>query len=241
MKRSILALFLFLAWPVLLQAGQADTDAGRQKLAEKFDVSAEDITSTPLAGVYEIRVGGQVAYVSADGRYLLQGDLIDLRQQRNLTEERRSEVRLALLASVAADQMIVFPARQTRHTITVFTDIDCGYCRRLHQEINELNARGVTVHYLFYPRAGAGSSSWQKAREVWCAKDRNSALTRAKQGQPVSSPECPADPVTTHYHLGQMVGVSGTPAIITDTGEMIRGYMPVDQLVQVLDKQNPAD
>src|SRR5690606_30716052 len=215
---------------------QADDTAVRQNLAKKFDVAVADVRPSPLAGVYELRAGTQIVYASADGKYLLQGDLIDIDGQRNLTESERRRARLDLLAGVDGDQMISFPASNEKHVITVFTDIDCAYCRKLHSEMAELNARGISVHYLFYPRAGVGSSSWKKAQEVWCARDRRQAITLAKQGLPVNSPNCGSDPVLEDYKLGQLVGVSGTPTIITDTGQLIGGYLPVARLSQVLNQ-----
>lgn len=219
---------------------QADDSAVRQKLAEKFDVAIIDVRLSPLAGIYELRAGTNIIYVSADGKYLLQGDLIDVAGQRNLTEDERRQARLDLLAGVGSDQMITFPALNEKHSITVFTDIDCAYCRKLHSEMAELNARGISVHYLFYPRAGVGSSSWKKAQEVWCARDQHQAITLAKQGLPVNSPNCGSDPVLEDYKLGQLMGVSGTPTIITDTGQLIGGYLPVARLSQVLNQGKSA-
>lgn len=219
---------------------QADDTAVRQTLAKKFDVAVEDVRMSPLAGIYELRAGTEIVYVSADGKYLLQGDLFAVDDQRNLTEAKRRQARLNLLAEVDSDQMITFPASNEKHLITVFTDIDCAYCRKLHSEMAQLNARGISVHYLFYPRAGVGSSSWKKAQEVWCARDQRQAITIAKQGLPVNSPNCGSDPVLEDYKLGQLMGVSGTPTIITDTGQLIGGYLPVARLAQVLNQDKAA-
>lgn len=218
----------------------ADDSAVRQNLAEKFDVAITDVRLSPLAGIYELRAGTNIVYVSADGKYLLQGDLIDVDGQRNLTEAERRQARLDLLAGVGSDQMISFPAPNEEHVITVFTDIDCTYCRKLHSEMAELNTRGISVHYLFYPRAGVGSSSWKKAQEVWCARDQRQAITLAKQGLPVNSQNCSSDPVLEDYKLGQLMGVSGTPTIITDTGQLIGGYLPVARMAQVLNQDKAA-
>lgn len=237
-SRPLRSLLPFLLCAVLLPAAAADADGERtrQALAKRFGVEPGQIREAPLEGLYEIRLGAQLAYVSADGRYLVQGDIIDLAGQANLTEARRAEMRLELLGEVPESRMIVFPATgKEKHVITVFTDIDCGYCRRLHAEIDRLNAGGVTVHYLFYPRAGVGSASWRKAQNVWCAGDRNAALTRAKRGEEIESPDCGGGPVMEHYQLGERIGVSGTPAIITGEGDFIRGYLPAPQLLRLLD------
>jgi thiol:disulfide interchange protein DsbC len=197
------------------------------------------IKPAPIDGIYEVSYGSNVAYVSADGRYLLRGDLIDLDSDVNLTEARRNSARAEQLAGLGEDNMIVFgpAAKDAKYEITVFTDIDCGYCRKLHNEMAQLNELGVRVRYLFFPRSGPGSASWQKAEDVWCAADRNSALTAAKAGQTVESKACGTTPISEEWELGQQFGVRGTPAIITSDGAMIAGYLPANQLVARLDTE----
>jgi thiol:disulfide interchange protein DsbC len=143
-----------------------------------------------------------------------------------------------MLAAVAPENMIVFaPEGETKHTITIFTDIDCGYCRQFHREIDQVNAMGIEVHYLFYPRTGPSTDSWAKAEKVWCAQDRNSALTRAKLGGSVPDLVCTDTPVGSHYDLGQQVGVRGTPAVFTASGENIGGYLPPETLLERLEQE----
>jgi thiol:disulfide interchange protein DsbC len=132
--------------------------------------------------------------------------------------------------------MVVFPpAGPTKHTVTVFTDIDCGYCRKLHQEIADYNQQGIKVRYLMYPRAGVGSESYNKAVWVWCADDRQDAITRAKRGEEIPHKTC-ANPVKEQFELGQTLGVRGTPSIILENGQMVPGYVPAAQLAQMLDE-----
>ena len=202
-------------------------------------VEASQIRPTPIAGVYEIGVGTNIAYVSADARYLLRGDLVDLESYVNLTERRRNGARTEQLAGLGEDKMIIFgpDAKSAKHEITVFSDIDCGYCRKLHQEMAQLNELGVRVRYVFYPRSGPDSASWKKAEDVWCADDRNGALTAAKAGQTVASKECGATPISEEWQMGQRFGVRGTPAIITSDGALIAGYLPAQQLVARLDNE----
>jgi thiol:disulfide interchange protein DsbC len=192
-----------------------------------------------LPGVYQVQVGSRVAYVSQDGRYLLQGDLYDLETSRNLTEVTRASSRIDMLAGVPADQMMVFsPADgEPKHTITIFTDIDCGYCRQFHREIEQVNNLGIEVHYLFYPRTGPNTDSWAKAEKVWCSGPdlRNAALTRAKLGGQVPDATCDTNPVGSHWDLGHEIGVTGTPSVIAANGEIIGGYMAPDMLLQRLD------
>lgn len=198
-------------------------------------VSAEDINDSPIDGIYEIALGSQVAYISADGRYLFTGDIIDLKRQINLTDARRNDARVEALGALGENKMIVFsPESKPKHSISVFTDIDCGFCRKLHGEMGQLNELGVEVRYLFYPRQGPGTESWAKADHVWCAPDRQTALTRAKQGEQVESKSCDT-PVSTHYEMAQQVGLRGTPAIVTEDGTLLSGYLPAKDLLAQLD------
>ena len=151
----------------------------------------------------------------------------------NLTEERRTKARLAMINSVPESQMLIFSPKNPQYTITVFTDVDCQYCRKLHSQMAELNKLGVRVRYMFYPRTGPNTESWRKAEAVWCSADRNEALTRAKAGGAVDTTKsCGANPVAREYALGQSIGVRGTPAIVTETGGYINGYMPPHELIE---------
>ena len=203
-------------------------------------VEASDIAESPIPGVFQVSVGSNVAYVTGDGHYLMEGELYDLKSNENLTEMTRSVARIDLLSSVDSSEMIVFgPADgDVKHTITIFTDIDCGYCRQFHREIDQVNAMGIEVHYLFYPRTGRDTESWAKAEQVWCAGDRNTALTEAKLGGRVPEASCEENPVGSHYDLGQQVGVRGTPSVFTASGENIGGYLPPAQLLQTLEELN---
>jgi thiol:disulfide interchange protein DsbC len=218
---------------------QEDEKLSKADLAAKLSgVDANDISDSPLDGIYEVSVGANVAYVTADGRYLLQGELYDLLTNQNLTEQTRSLTRVDLLASVEPADMIVFSPEngEVKHTITIFTDIDCGYCRQFHREIEQVNALGIEVHYLFYPRSGPDTESWAKADKVWCAADRNAALTRAKLGGNVPDASCSDTPVAAHWDLGHQVGVRGTPAMYSETGEHLGGYLPPAALAKLLDE-----
>ena len=142
-----------------------------------------DLRTTPIPGIYEFRQGAELVYVTADGRYGFAGDLYRLADRNNLSDARRRELRLDLLRAVPEASMVVFAPPQTKYTITVFTDVDCAYCRELHKQIAEYNRLGVKVRYLFFPRSGPNTSSWTKAEQVWCSADRREALTQAKQGE----------------------------------------------------------
>lgn len=204
-------------------------------------VEAKDVRATPVAGLYEVAVGAQVVYISADGRFMVRGELLDMMNGNSLTEAREGELRLAVLKALDPKRMVLFPASQQKHVVTVLTDIDCGYCRRLHREIHEYNDRGISVRYMFMPLAGPGSDSWRKADAVWCSPNRNDALTRAKLGETIElSGACQNSPVAEHYRLAQDLGMRGTPAIIMEDGEVARGYVPADQLAAWLDERAAA-
>lgn len=215
-------------------AQQGRSPDARAEIAKRLDVAVEDIQASPIPGLYEVRRGAEVGYASADGRHYIDGDLFDLQTRDNLTEKRRRQGRLALLAGVGDEAAIVFaPAGTARHVVTVFTDIDCTYCRRLHQDMAELNRLGIRVRYLMFPRGGPDSDSWHQAEAVWCSTDRRDALTRAKRGETIKAGRCKT-PVAEHYELGRQLGIRGTPGIISDSGEYIGGYLPAAQLAQLL-------
>lgn len=225
----------------LAAAGASAQDLTKEELATRLNgVAVEDITDSPLPGVYEVAVGANVAYVTKDGRYIIRGDIYDAETSANVSEETRARARVAMLDSVDPASMIVFkPANgEVKHKITIFTDIDCGYCRQFHREIDKVTALGIEVHYLFYPRTGPNTESWTKADQVWCAPDHNSALTRAKLGGEIPEVAACTTPIEAHWELGRQIGVRGTPAIFSDTGELIGGYLPPATLAKVLDDPN---
>ncbi len=209
----------------------------RVQLAKKLPgAKAEDVRPTPIAGMYEITLGSSTAYISADGKYLISGDLYEIASKTNLTEDRRAEGRVSTLATIKDADTIMFGPAAAKHSITVFIDVDCGYCRKLHSEIAELNKLGVRVRYAAYPRSGPGTESWTKMESVWCAKDRRDALTRSQLGEDVGPAKCGATPVANQFKQGEEMGVNGTPAIFTESGNYIGGYLPPQKLLAQLDE-----
>lgn len=196
----------------------------RAEIAKRLEIKVEDVRQSPVPGLYEVSSGAEVGYVSADGRFYIDGDVFDMGSKQNLTEDRRKQGRLALMAGIDdADTIIFAPKTPARHTVTVFTDTECVYCRRMHGEMAELNRLGIRVRYLMYPRGGPGSDAWRKAEAVWCSDDRRDALTRAKRGEKISAQSCET-PIAAQYELGRQMGITGTPGIITDRGEFLAGY-----------------
>lgn len=209
----------------------------REALAPVLPAGPDSIRSSQIEGLYEVTVGNQIVYVSGDGRYVLQGELIDLKNQVNLTEERRSEARLGALKSLSEDSMIVYsPEGETKHRVTVFTDIDCPYCRKLHREIGKMNELGIELRYMAYPRAGVGSPSYDKAVSVWCADDRQKAMDDAKNRDKIEPKTCD-NPVKRHLQIGEEMGVQGTPAMFLEDGRMLPGFMPAEKLAEALEQK----
>lgn len=227
----------------LAVAGAPAQELTKEELASRLNgIAAEDITDAPIPGIYQVAVGANVAYVTKDGRFIIRGDIYDAETSANVSEETRARARATMLQGVDPASMIVFkPASgEAKHTITIFTDIDCGYCRQFHREIDKVTALGIEVHYLFYPRTGPDTESWTKADQVWCAANRNTALTRAKLGGEIPEGESCQTPVAEHYELGQRIGVRGTPAIFSEAGDLLGGYLPPATLAKVLDDPDAA-
>ncbi len=240
MKQGIYSLLLA-ACCVSFAAAEGSQEvpiAERERIAGLFEtIDPHNVYTSPIDGWYEIRKGSIVAYVSNDGRYLLQGDLIDLDNQVNVTEASRSNSRRELMSNVDEDLAIKFSPADVKYSVAIFTDIDCTYCRRLHSQIDEYMEHGIEVRYFLYPRGGPSSRSWNTSEEVWCSRDRGDALTQAKLDRQFETSACDASAISEHYIMGQEVGLSGTPAIVLDDGELSGGYLPPDALRMRLEQK----
>jgi thiol:disulfide interchange protein DsbC len=191
------------------------------------------IVPAEIKGMYEVMIDGSIFYVSEDAKYIIQGHLIDIKAKKDITETKLTVARKQELEAFGENNMIIFKPKTSKYKISVFTDIDCGYCRKLHSEMDQYLAEGITIRYLFYPRAGKGSDSYNKAVSVWCAEDRNTALTHAKQGKNPETKQC-KNPVDAQMALAEKFGTRGTPMIVTEKGNILPGYVPAKQLVQAL-------
>ncbi len=210
----------------------------QESMQQLIPVKPDSISMTAADGIYEVMYGPRIVYVTEDARFLLQGNIIDLQTRENITEPRLMQAKIAAVENVGVENMLVFsPPKGTevKHRVNVFTDIDCGYCRKLHSEMADYNKQGIEIRYLFYPRSGRGTESYKKAIQVWCAKDRHEAMNIAKAGNPLDSSTDCQNPVDDHMTLGTMLGVSGTPALVLDDGKVVPGYVPAARLVKVLD------
>ena len=231
MRKSFIALCLALA---AVAATAEEVPEAVMEAARLVSPHSPDVVGpAPLEGFYEVVFGSRVFYVTEDGRHLVAGQVFDTATRTNLTEERMKGIRLGMLEALPDGSMIRFAPDDPRHEVYVFTDTHCGYCRKLHSEVGELNDLGVAVNYLAYPAINPRSRP--DAVSVWCAEDRQDAMTRAKAGEDVAQRTCD-NPVDEHFALGKSLGVRGTPAIITDAGEMMPGYVPARRLAQQLDQ-----
>lgn len=209
--------------------------AGVKSLAPTATVSSME--KTPIKGISEIVIssgrGGEVYYISNDGKYLLNGNMIDTTSREDLTENKKSSIRKELVGKFGEQERIDFLPDDMKHHLIVFTDIDCGYCRKLHNEMDGYNKLGIGISYLFYPRAGLKSPAFDKAATVWCADNRQEAMTNAKSGIKLETKKCD-NPIAEHYKAGQTAGVTGTPAMVLEDGKLLPGYLPPEKLLQRL-------
>lgn len=237
---SVVALGAALVIVAPLQAQNKSEDKVREALKTLApDTRIDSIRPAPIDGFSEVVIQGQIIYVSDDGSKLIQGMIFDIANKVDLTEVRRADLRKDLLAKAPASQRIVFaPKGEVKHHVVVFTDIDCGFCRKLHEHIAEYNERGVSIEYLMFPRAGAGSDGFRKAVASWCAKDQLATLTKAKAGEDPGNATC-VNPIETQYQLGQQMGVTGTPTLVFSDGSVAPGYLTPDQLDQRLAALKP--
>ena len=198
--------------------------------------------ATPVPGLYELRFGYRIAYVDASGQFgfLGSGDLQDVSSGENLTEARRAEVRRELMASLDQWDTLDFLPDRTEHVLLVFTDVDCGYCRRLHQQMAEYHELGIGVRYAAFPRSGPDTDAWNTMQSIWCSDNPSEAMTVAKAGGFVPARQCDSLSVERHYELGRQVGLSGTPALLTPGGDLIPGYVPPLRLAAVLAEEESA-
>jgi thiol:disulfide interchange protein DsbC len=240
--RNFTALTL-LALATFAQAGAPVDKAISDKISAALNSPAmglkvASVETSEVPGMYEVQFeAGPMVYATEDGRYFILGDLFQVNNGQfvNLAEKRRDGERVAQLEALDTGDMIVFPAQgETRAHITVFTDVTCFYCQKLHKEVPELNKRGVEVRYLAYPRSGADSAGYRQLVGAWCSENPQDTLTRLKNKEAVPVKQCDDNPVQEQYQLGQEMGVRGTPAMITETGQMIPGYQSADQLMVTL-------
>lgn len=206
----------------------------RQSIALQLPgVPLESLSATPIPGIYEVVIGTRIAYLSEDGRYLIEGNITDLERRQSITEPRIRTARLNLIKKIGESNMLVYSAPKVKHRVTVFTDIDSGHGRKMHREIADYVAQGIELRYLFFPRSGVNSASYRKSVAIWCADDKKIAMASAAAGVKIPERGC-ENPVLDHLRLGEMMGVTGVPVLLLESGEMIPAYVPAKELGQIL-------
>ena len=243
MKRllvSALGLALAFAAGALFAADDSAAEAVKAKIAKALGITIEEVRPAPISGWYEVQHAHEFAYVSTDGKYLMQGELVNVDTGERITENRRRADRLAALKDLGDKNMIEFappPPIAAKYTVTVFTDLDCPYCRKFHSQMAEYNAKGIAVRYVFFPRHGIGSPTYNQEISVWCSADRQAALTKAKLGDNIPTRKCD-NPVAKEYQLAMDLGIAGTPGLILPDGTLYPGYSPPDELLDMLNKSD---
>ncbi|MEK6805076.1 MAG: DsbC family protein [Pseudomonadota bacterium] len=229
--RFATCLTVLLACASCASAESPDADAVRKKIAEKIPgIELTDVREAAIAGYYEVKKGSAYGYVTRDGKYLFEGDLVNLETGEPVTENQRRGERLKVLKRFGPDEVVEFAPKKTDYTVTVFTDIDCGYCRKLHQEMRDYNAQGIAIRYMFFPRSGPRTDSFFKAEAVMCAADRKQALTKAKMGIDLGAGKHCKNPVQKQYAAAEELGVNATPLMVLPNGDLVRGYVPATAL-----------
>ncbi len=235
MNRFSPVVLVLLACASCASAEDPQLDQVRKKvMANLPGIEKEMITPSTAPGLYQIQKGSVFGYVTADGRYLISGDMVDIVSGEEVTEKQRQGARMAVIKQFGPDSVIEFAPKDPKYVVTVFTDIDCGYCRKLHSEMSQYHANGIAIHYLFYPRSGPNTESFSKAQSVWCSADRKEALTQAKRGVDIKTPGSCANPVLKQYEAGEALGINATPMLILPDGEIVRGYVPAHALAMRL-------
>jgi thiol:disulfide interchange protein DsbC len=242
LSRPVFLFTVLVTLALLGSPGFAGTDEVPPAQAEKIrnslsvflpNIQLQSIRKSPVPGLYEVAFGARLFYVTEDGRYIVQGSLFDLEQQRDVTKPRLRQLRAAAINEVGEQNMLIYEPEKTRYQVTVFTDIDCPYCRKMHSQMADYLKLGIRFRYLFYPRAGKGSPSYDKAVSVWCSDDRHAAMDLAKKGVELPKRSCD-NPVDAHMKLASELPIRGTPAMVLDDGEVVPGYVPPENLLALL-------
>jgi thiol:disulfide interchange protein DsbC len=239
LRPAFFSLITLLSLSTTLQAAPVPEEVA-QTISQRFQtalpsLNIDALQPSPIADIYQVTSGPVVMYVTQDGHYAITGDILDLSDGKtNITEVARKAARVSTLQSLDRKQIITYPAKEKKYAITVFTDLDCGYCRKFHADIENYNALGIEVNYLAFPRAGKQSTSFEKAVSVWCADDKQQAFTQAKQGQNVPANNCGEHNVEQHFKFGVMSGITGTPTIMLKDGTLVPGYLPPEHLIKLL-------
>lgn len=239
LRVSVLISALLSVQLVFAQTNSEDgPDKIRQVLKQQFpDLTIDEVSPSPVKGLYQVAAGSTVIYITGDGHYAFNGDIIDLaHSQSNLTEDFRKQARLKGLKSLGQENMIIFSPKNPKYTVSVFTDVDCGYCRKMQSEMAKINSLGIAIRYLAFPRSGPNTPTFEKMVSIWCSKDKNRAISLAQQDKPIETTMCPNNNVMKEFQFGISIGVAGTPTLIFEDGTLVPGYLPPDKLLEVAEQ-----
>ncbi len=206
-------------------------------LIKKFLSPSDTITNVKesvIPGLYEVVLNSRVLYVSADGEKVINGEIYDIKNKINYTEDSNKKLRKAAVDKIADNDKIIYKAKDEKYKVSIFTDISCGYCRKLHRQIADYNDKGITIEYLAFPREGKNSNTMKIMQNIWCSENKTTALTEAKINNQPPEKTCKGTQVAEQYLLGNNLGINGTPAIIFENGEMSPGYLSPEDLLQAL-------
>lgn len=249
LAKKILLIALLFSGAQVVMAASTEIETVKASLKGLIKADPDSVKLTPVEGLYEVSYGSKIVYMTRDGNFLIEGDVYDVKKGVNLTENVRLVGRKKVIDSLDKKHEIIFTPEEgkAKYVITAFTDIDCGYCRKLHKEMKQYNDLGIELRYVAFPRSGPKTESYYKAVAVWCAKDRNKAMTFAKGGakleqlknleQVKNTKEC-EDAVNKHLAKAREIGITGTPTLFMESGQIIPGYVPAQRLIQMLKNGN---
>ena len=228
--------FVFILWTIFLSSDELTIRNSIEKILPKGS-QIESIQESSIAGLYAVYYGDlEPIYVSEDGNFFIYGNIFKINKNSilNITDIEISKRRSLILSNLVSSELISFKSSNEKHVVTVFTDVDCGYCRKLHNQIKEYNKLGITINYAAFPRSGLGSDSFMKMVGAWCSENMKLSLTKLKNNKEVSVNFCDNQPVSKHYAIGNKLGVTGTPAIFSSDGRLFPGYLsPEDLLIKL--------
>lgn len=229
MKKTALLLALMTS---AVSAAEVNLDLLKKSLNPTSEI--KQVQPAPIKGLFEVQINNEIVYLTADGQYVISGDVYNLKTKTSLTDSRKNGLRTRQLSQVADKDKIIYKAKDEKYKVRVFTDITCPYCTKIHKEIADYNEAGITVEYLAFPRAGVGSKAQKDMQKIWCAENKTLALTNAKINGKLPKTSCDANQVTEQFLMGVELGVNATPTIILADGEVLPGYYPAKQLIDVL-------
>ncbi|WP_218110598.1 thioredoxin fold domain-containing protein [Ostreibacterium oceani] len=235
MKKQLIALSALL----LVGLAHSEEKPNLDLLNSSLNPSAEikSVTQSAIPGIYEVQINNQIVYLSEDGEKVITGDIYDLKQKFSHTEKTKNALRQQTVASIDDSDKIIYQAKEEKYRITVFTDITCPYCTQLHEQIAEFNDQGITVKYMAFPRAGAGSQAQKDMQKIWCADDKAQAMNEAKKNKQIPDATCDGNQVIEQFLLGQDIGINATPTTIFEDGELQPGFVPAEDMRKILDEK----